>query len=999
MTTWAELNSSVGASVPKPTTPAQSGGWASVNAQARAALAKPAPAPTQAAQPPQRSMLRIDRPTIDRNAPIAPFGTLSAPAAKNSRFGLEGVYFNKPSSGLPLIDVDSRLKVTTNDQSNFVQRGVAAVANTLIQTGGAITESLGNLFDLMVVNQVAKDRNISLSKTGVPVMEDGTPVLLPEARERLVAGRPAQPTTAEKIGGVASVVASVAGASFSPISAQLAAAQELPVVGGGFRLVNKGFELLDHSSRFVGRNVLNALPISDDSKAVLQRPIEDLAGIVGTLFGVKAIHSAGAKGGGRVVDSLPLSEGAKGRIRGGVQLGANVALDPFGTAYRGVIGTIQRKVSERAETGEEITPDVAKTIVNQTVKEVKTPEVLAIMEVPTREGKTQVYTNQKLILENLIRGREDLNYVRVDDLGISIKTNEPITSRFEWDYEKQRGTIYTTSKTTAVDLAHELGHYVDRQLGAGLSVRLSDVIPEYSQNRDQINQMLADYALDRLGGNATYPEINAEIIKIADNIRQEISVTRAADERARPAKQFAASVGDIINDPLRREQSPELAQLIQFSLGNDVLRKGSNPDLIGKPGSNDEAASILASLEGSKKSIIKDTRANDQTFAEQRLSEQLRKQAVAERGALASADYNWDSIAKAFRDSSVFKKEGTLDDRTMDGVLMEKNGKYRVVPFSDVRAQQKNGWESRVSIDKIASANGFERSQDYAEYVMSLDKENRQIPRTSEERAAHDYLIKNDPNYAKLDETINILRQQIKGAETAILGEGAGSTTDSGAVPTQEPQKVAEALKTPQVETKPSETPVNAEPLTQIPQEAKKGVSKVGQSVARKAIEQKLEDSFTDVAGYDKITVKDQAQKAADIVFNDIERARRIVTGAEALPDGLRAGMLIKTLEEYAMKTGDPELAFELANSQLVSETSIHAQELRLLAERSPDSATARLNQIKKIRREEANKNVKLGQTIDDAIRESLKELKGEVKKSRPKKEDWTSFVDSIKCT
>lgn len=171
--------------------------------------------------------------------------------------------------------------------------------------------------------------------------------------------------------------------------------------------------------------------------------------------------------------------------------------------------------------------------------------------------------------------------------------------------------------------------------------------------------------------------------------------------------------------------------------------------------------------------------------------------------------------------------------------------------------------------------------------------------------------------------------------------------------------------------------------------------SKIARSIEQKAIEQSLTTGFEGIAGYDKITIKDQAEKAS-VLLKDIEKTRRVIKGEEPLPAGLRGSAVIKAVEDYIKETGDGKLAYELANSPLVSETSSAAQELRLAAEREPDSLTLKLQQLKKLRQDAIKK--KTGKTVDKAVKEEVENIKKEAKKKAPTKEDWGSFIRSIQC-
>lgn len=171
--------------------------------------------------------------------------------------------------------------------------------------------------------------------------------------------------------------------------------------------------------------------------------------------------------------------------------------------------------------------------------------------------------------------------------------------------------------------------------------------------------------------------------------------------------------------------------------------------------------------------------------------------------------------------------------------------------------------------------------------------------------------------------------------------------------------------------------------------------SKIARSIEQKAVEQKLTQGFEGVAGYDKITIKDQAERATQ-VMSDPQKAIRIIKGEIPLPEGLRGTALITAAENYAIKNGDTRMIYELANSPLISETSAAAQELRLAAERQPDNLTAKLQEIKRAKEKALQK--KVGK-LPKAKEQAKAEIKAEIMKKIPKIKDWTEFIDSIKCT
>lgn len=177
------------------------------------------------------------------------------------------------------------------------------------------------------------------------------------------------------------------------------------------------------------------------------------------------------------------------------------------------------------------------------------------------------------------------------------------------------------------------------------------------------------------------------------------------------------------------------------------------------------------------------------------------------------------------------------------------------------------------------------------------------------------------------------------------------------------------------------------------PQAGEKTPSKIARSIEQKAIEQKLTKGFEGLAGYDKITIKDQAERATK-VFENIDQAKRIIRGEEKLPEGLNPLALVKAAEEHIQKTGDAEMAYDLANSPHVSESSQAAQTMRLAAEREPDSLTTQLRELKKAKEEAIKKRT--GKDVKKAVSDTVEQIK----KSKPKakKEDWASFIESIQC-
>lgn len=172
------------------------------------------------------------------------------------------------------------------------------------------------------------------------------------------------------------------------------------------------------------------------------------------------------------------------------------------------------------------------------------------------------------------------------------------------------------------------------------------------------------------------------------------------------------------------------------------------------------------------------------------------------------------------------------------------------------------------------------------------------------------------------------------------------------------------------------------------------GVSRIGKDIEAKAVEAGLTNGFGETAGYDPLTIKEQAGLAADLVNKNPALARAIVKGDAPLPGRLRGTALITAMEERLRTHPSAEVAYELANSPLVSATSAAAQELRLAAERAPNSLTAIYQSIRSAR--EATVEKRGG--VKKATKAATDEIRREIKRGASKPGVWKAFAQSIAC-
>lgn len=171
--------------------------------------------------------------------------------------------------------------------------------------------------------------------------------------------------------------------------------------------------------------------------------------------------------------------------------------------------------------------------------------------------------------------------------------------------------------------------------------------------------------------------------------------------------------------------------------------------------------------------------------------------------------------------------------------------------------------------------------------------------------------------------------------------------------------------------------------------------SGIAKSIEAKAIEQGLTKSgYADLAGYDSSTIKEQSELASKFTIDQI---KEIATGREPLPKGMKPATALSIAEDHATMTKDAKLAMELAKSPLATQISEGASALSLSRIRTPDSATAKIRELNKLKEQKTEKaqGGKKPEVIKKQIRKSLEKA---IEKAKPSKKDWASFLESIKC-
>jgi hypothetical protein len=169
-------------------------------------------------------------------------------------------------------------------------------------------------------------------------------------------------------------------------------------------------------------------------------------------------------------------------------------------------------------------------------------------------------------------------------------------------------------------------------------------------------------------------------------------------------------------------------------------------------------------------------------------------------------------------------------------------------------------------------------------------------------------------------------------------------------------------------------------------------VKKVGlaQKVEQRAREQGLTEGFP-VQERQQVSLKDQAQKAVDLVQNNFETARDIALGRSEAPEGVIPEMVFNAIEQDALEKGNVETLRQLANSTLSRESSTMALRLRALAERERENPVEAIRAVEEARRQGLPE-----QRLKDTVQGIRKAL--ETAPERMTKEMWTDWIKTIEC-
>lgn len=168
--------------------------------------------------------------------------------------------------------------------------------------------------------------------------------------------------------------------------------------------------------------------------------------------------------------------------------------------------------------------------------------------------------------------------------------------------------------------------------------------------------------------------------------------------------------------------------------------------------------------------------------------------------------------------------------------------------------------------------------------------------------------------------------------------------------------------------------------------EASLGLSK---SLESEFIERGLTDSFGDLPNYNKMVIKDQSAKVAELISSDPDRAFNIAMGKEEPPEGIHPESVWIGVKEQIKRSGDTAKGLLLGTKSILPKSAnIMGQRLRLLGEKDPYDPVEAISNVQRAR--EASVNPK-------TLESTVKNIKDTVNKNKTPT-NWTDFIRSIEC-
>ena len=196
-------------------------------------------------------------------------------------------------------------------------------------------------------------------------------------------------------------------------------------------------------------------------------------------------------------------------------------------------------------------------------------------------------------------------------------------------------------------------------------------------------------------------------------------------------------------------------------------------------------------------------------------------------------------------------------------------------------------------------------------------------------------------------------------------------------------------------EAKPAPT---VEPLKIEPEVERIRTRGVSRRIEQQAIEENLTKGFGDLPQYRAMSMREQAQKASDLLESNTTQAKRIAMGQEPPPEGVIPESVFEAVKMQAINENDIDTIKNLAtNSKLLSEATTMGQRIKAYDTRYPDDPIRAIRDVESVKAETTRRRAK-GKDLNKVKRQVVKEIDTEIKKVTPGEQEWADFIRSIEC-
>ncbi len=394
-------------------------------------------------------------------------------------------------------------------------------------------------------------------------------------------------TVAEQVITGTEAVMGLGTVAFSPVMAMFDAAEELPIIKYAAKPANWALQKLGEAGAWAGGTAVDAINFTLPGNYKLNQGeldrIKPIAQEVGSLFtmikGIELFNRTvkGKKVGPETQKLLDKGREAPDTLTPYEKLEFNSVVDSLKADNfynKGIIKTFQEKLGKGIEklkaNGEIITHENVDKIISDAVKQTELPVNPGEMTIPVINAEPiKIATDNKIVLQKLIRNNENIDYVKVKTLGNDIN-GDPIASTFKWDYKKQKATIYVTNGSTAENIAHELGHYFDHTTSSSTQRTLSELMINKGMKPKAIERSLTAYVVKQKGGNISAKEITKGVKETL--VKMEKDIQKLAGPKATPQEKFARAFSKVTTDPVGSAKiAPEFSAFVQYALAKEGM--------------------------------------------------------------------------------------------------------------------------------------------------------------------------------------------------------------------------------------------------------------------------------------------------------------------------------------------------------------------------------------------------------------------------------------------